>query len=243
MVSYQFAVNAILFASSVAQTTTAASSGPRVWKWRNYGHAAPVSPIEQSVTIHVPPDTDIWRPAADRDNFTAPFLYTAVPSAEFCSVQVTVTAPWRTLYDQGGLVIAYPPSRRKDGAAARFIKAGVEFTDGAPALGVVGTDVLSDWSLSPIVERQAGDDDDAKVTVLIERQGTDAWVYVLESRGKTRRQLRQITWAFNKDDSQGLAKEIFVGIYGAKPTRESPPSDPFTKIPVTFSDFRLKLKK
>lgn len=171
------------------------------------------------------------------DNFTAPFLYTTVPTANFVSVQVTVTAPWKTLYDQGGLVIAYPSKQPRE---ARFIKAGIEFTDGAAAIGVVATDILSDWSLSPIVERQNGN---AKVTILIERQDTDAWVYVLENNGKTRRQLRQVTWAFNKDDGQGLAREISVGIYGAKPTREPAPADPLTKIPVTFSNFELKVKK
>ncbi|KAJ6783001.1 hypothetical protein PWT90_08334 [Aphanocladium album] len=218
--------------AAVAEST----STSLVWRWRNYGHAKPVSPINENVTIQVSPDTDIWRPAKSKDNFTAPFLYTSVPTAKFLSVQVTVTAPWKTLYDQGGLVIAYPA---KDVHAARFIKAGIEFTDGEPALGVVATDILSDWSLSPILEKQPGN---ARVTILIERQGTDAWVYVLEKNGKKRRQLRQVTWAFNDDDAQGLAKEISVGIYGAKPTREGPPSDPFTKIPVSFSGFELKLE-
>ncbi|EGX95653.1 hypothetical protein CCM_00307 [Cordyceps militaris CM01] len=238
----QFVVSAALLASSGAAQTTPASSGggSRVWQWRNYGDAKPVSPLRQAVTMHVPPDTDIWRPAADRDNFTAPFLFTTVSASAFASVQVTVTAPWRTLYDQGGLVLAYPPSSGRAAAAAgaRSIKAGVEFTDGAPALGVVGTDILSDWSLSPIVDTAR-----ASVTVRIERQGTDAWVYVLENHGRTRRQLRQVTWAFNKDDGQGLASCIYVGIYGAKPTRESAPADPLTKLPVTFSDFQLNLRE
>lgn len=206
---------------------------PAIWRWRNYGSAKPVSPVHRDVTIEVPPDTDIWRPTKAKDNFTAPFLYTTVPTNKFRSVQVTVTGPWKTLYDQGGLVIAYPS---RHGKPARSIKAGIEFTEGSPALGVVGTDILSDWSLSPITEKYAGN---AKATILIERDGTDAWVYVLEGSGKTkkRRQLRQVTWAFNADDEQGLADEIYVGIYGAKPTRDQ--ADPRYKIPVSFSVFAL----
>ncbi|OAA62976.1 hypothetical protein ISF_04852 [Cordyceps fumosorosea ARSEF 2679] len=235
MVSCKLIVGAVLASSSVA--TTASSGSSLVWRWRNYANASPVSPVDQPVTIHVPPDTDIWRPAPDRNNFTAPFLYTTVPAASFLSARVTVAAPWRTLYDQGGLVLAFPS---REAFAARSIKAGIEFTDGAPALGVVGTDTLSDWSLSPLLERQTGGNQTATVT--IERQGTDAWVYVLEDGGRTRRQLRQVTWAFSRYDGRA-GQMVHVGIYGAKPTRESPPSDPLTKLPVSLFDFELVLKK
>lgn len=240
MVSLKVVLSAAwLSMATCAQTDDSDAQDHSIWHWRNYGSAKPYSPVHHDWTVQVPPDTDIWRPAKQKDNFTAPFLYTTVSTEKFQSVQVTVTAPWKTLYDQGGLVIAFPS---KEVNASRFIKAGIEFTDGAPALGVVGTDILSDWSLSPITEKQTGD---AKVTILIERDGTDAWVYVLEGSGKDqkRRSLRQVTWAFNSDDAQGLARNIQVGIYGAKPTRESPPKDPFTKIPVSFSGFQLKTKQ
>lgn len=46
-------------------------------------------------------------------------------------------------------------------------------------------------------------------------------MYVLENGGQTKRALRQVTWAFNEDDDQGLAREVEVSIYGAKPTEES----------------------
>ncbi|KAL7936071.1 hypothetical protein V8C35DRAFT_248636 [Trichoderma chlorosporum] len=205
------------------------------WHWLNYPGVKPVSPVGRSVTIQVPPDTDVWRPATAKNNFTAPYLYTTVPAAHFQSVQVTVTGPWKTLYDQGGLVVTLPNHHNPN--ATRFIKAGIEFNDGSPALGVVATDVLSDWSLSPITEKQTGN---AKATILVERNGTDAWVYVLENQGTTRRSLRQVTWAFNEDDDQGLAKEIEVGIYGAKPTEESGAGHSRDTIAVTFSGFALK---
>ncbi|KAK5990568.1 hypothetical protein PT974_08837 [Cladobotryum mycophilum] len=207
---------------------------PAVWQWRNNLISKPFSPVGRQVTVQTPPDTDIWRPARDKHNFTAPFLYTTLPTQKFKSVQVTVSAPWKTLYDQGGLVLSFPSLKNEN--ETRFIKAGIEFTDGAPALGVVGTDILSDWSLSPLLEKQTGN---AKATILIERDGTDAWVYVLEGPQKKRRSLRQVTWAFNKDDVQGVAPEIEVGIYGAKPTREPGAGHEKDGIVVSFTGFEL----
>lgn len=134
-------------------------------------------------------------------------------------------------------MLAFP--NRHNPNATRFIKAGIEFNDGAPALGTVATDILSDWSLSPITEKQTTAN--AEATILVERQDTDAWVYVLENGGQTRRALRQVTWAFNEDDDQGLAREVEVGIYGAKPTEESGAGHARDKIAVTFSEFALNL--
>ncbi|KAL7819706.1 hypothetical protein V8C26DRAFT_25402 [Trichoderma gracile] len=235
-------------------TPASSSSSPSSfkWHWLNNPGIKPISPIGRTVTIQVPPDTDIWRPALSKHNFTAPYLYTVVPASRFRSVQVTVAAPWKTLYDQGGLVVTFPSNNRHhhdDGNAnlTRFIKAGIEFNDGAPALGVVATDILSDWSLSPLITEQTQTQtaekkkEDAKATILVERDGTDAWVYVLEGQGRTRRALRQVTWAFNEDDAQGLAREIEVGIYGAKPTEEAGEGHARDGIAVTFSGFALKV--
>lgn len=48
------------------------------------------------------------------------------------------------LYDQAGLMLWNGPER--------WIKAGVEITDGVPHLGAVVTDGYSDWSLAPVPE-------------------------------------------------------------------------------------------
>ncbi|KAH8806121.1 hypothetical protein F5884DRAFT_469859 [Xylogone sp. PMI_703] len=201
------------------------------WHWKNNPHATAVSPIGHNITITTPPDTDIWRPAKTLDNFTAPYLYTTVATHKFQAVQVSVTAHWKTLYDQGGLVVVFPSHKVNE---SKWIKAGIEYNDGAPRLGVVGTDILSDWSLSPITEPFTGD---VLATISIERQGTDAWVYVLEQGGATKRALRQVTWAFN----EGVTDEIQVGIYSAKPTEESGAQHARDPIKVSFSDFSLQL--
>ncbi|MEM8849751.1 MAG: DUF1349 domain-containing protein [Pseudomonadota bacterium] len=59
------------------------------------------------------------------------------------SATVTFTGAYQTLYDQAGLMI------RVDGT--RWIKAGIEWTDGKAHLSVVVTDDLSDWSAIPVI--------------------------------------------------------------------------------------------
>ena len=58
------------------------------------------------------------------------------------AVEVAFTAAFEAQFDQAGLMI------RVD--AEHWIKAGVEFADGAPQLGAVVTDGSSDWSVGPV---------------------------------------------------------------------------------------------
>lgn len=60
------------------------------------------------------------------------------------AVEVAFIAAFEAQFDQAGLMI------RVD--AERWIKAGVEFADGAPQLGAVVTDGKSDWSVAPVPE-------------------------------------------------------------------------------------------
>lgn len=208
-------------------TALYASEAEASWKWMNSDSAAS-SPLDQDVIIQTPPDTDIWRPSLNKDNFTAPYLYTQVRTSDFQSVSVTVQANWKTLFDQGGIAITFP----QDDAPIPWIKAGIEYTDGAPYLGVVATEKLSDWSLSPV----SNPSNPNTATFEIVRDGTDAWVYVVEEN--SRRPLRQITWAFNENP----AKFMHVGIYAAKPTRETEPGHEFDTLAVTFKSFVLATK-
>ncbi|KAJ5112824.1 hypothetical protein N7532_000869 [Penicillium argentinense] len=219
----------VFFWTATFASTLHATSAESQWKWLNY-NASTISPIREVITIHAPPDTDIWRPSINNDNFTAPYLYTSIETSNFQSVNVTVQANWKTLYDQGGLVITFP--ERQEHTYLQWIKAGVEFTDGAPYLGVVGTDRLSDWSLSPMLQ----DSNTGNATIEIVRDGSDAWVYVIE--GTRRRSLRQVTWAFN----EGNSEHMHVGIYAAKPTRESGVGHEFDTLAVTFKLFSLETK-
>ncbi len=61
-------------------------------------------------------------------------------SGEFSAV-LSVEADYAVLYDQAGLMLRAGPER--------WIKFGIELTDGAPHLSVVVTDGVSDWSARP----------------------------------------------------------------------------------------------
>lgn len=58
------------------------------------------------------------------------------------AVEVSFIAAFEAQFDQAGLMI------RVD--AGRWIKAGVEFADGAPQVGAVVTAGKSDWSVAPV---------------------------------------------------------------------------------------------
>lgn len=82
--------------------------------------------------------TDFWRDTYYgfiRDNGHA---YLAEVAGDF-TISVDVSGDYRVLYDQAGLFI------RLD--ERRWIKAGIEYTDGTPHLSVVVTDQKSDWSM------------------------------------------------------------------------------------------------
>jgi uncharacterized protein len=87
-------------------------------------------------------ETDFWN-----NNFygfrhtNGHFLGTPV-TGDF-SLTVTVSAPYRTLYDQAGAMLRVDDDN--------WLKCGVEHTDGRPNFSVVVTrDDQSDWSVMPI---------------------------------------------------------------------------------------------
>lgn len=74
------------------------------------------------------------------------------------AVEVTFEGDFTELYDQAGLMVRVDPEN--------WVKAGIEYTDGAPHLGAVVTREFSDWSQSPVPE-WAG----KPVTVRVSREG------------------------------------------------------------------------
>jgi len=83
--------------------------------------------------------TDFWRETYygfTRDS--GHFL--AFPTADSFTAQIRVQGEFRTLYDQAGLMVRLDESR--------WVKTGVEFTDGEAFLSTVVTDGKSDWSVS-----------------------------------------------------------------------------------------------
>ncbi|KAF2863914.1 hypothetical protein K470DRAFT_210107 [Piedraia hortae CBS 480.64] len=187
-------------------------------------HAAngATSPSEDPFTLTAYPKTDVWRPSDDSDVFNAPYVFAKLDPNKFTNMSVTVSADWKTLYDQGGLILAYGEQNPR-----QWIKAGIEFFEGHPMIGVVGTDRYSDWSLTPNPGK-----DHNKATLEFVREGTELWIYLVGENQK-RQAVREVRWAFISPKSP-----LEVGCYAAKPT---PDSDNATAgVKVTFEGFLLK---
>ncbi|QIW95071.1 hypothetical protein AMS68_000589 [Peltaster fructicola] len=186
------------------------------------------SDLTKKFSITAPPGCDIWRPSSERNVFDAPAIITKIKASSFQSIEVTVSARWKTLYDQGGILLVFPGGLDiKPGDSRSWIKAGIENEQGTAKLGVVGTHKFSDWSLSPTL------DDSGKTTIKFVRKGTVLWVYTVHD-GKDIG-LREVTWAFL--EGRGDDAEIWVGVYAAKPTPDSDNAD--GKLVVNFEDLKL----
>lgn len=147
----------------------------------------------ESITLHAPPVTDLWRkpsvPFVESDN--APSLVTSTTLHSFHAAEVTISANWGRLYDQGGLVLMLPASSPDQKAS--WVKTGIEIYNGNPNLGTVATPRLStsDWSLIPLTE--------TSVRVRVERGVVGGklepglWVYLLKGDGE-KLAVREVTW-------------------------------------------------
>lgn len=189
------------------------------------GEKSPAS-ISSYFKIHTPPNTDIWRPSLTEDNFNAPFIYTSLKSSAFRSISVMVSADWKTLYDQGGLLILWPAAKKEE---SRWIKFGIEYFTGKPLLGVVGCDRFSDWSVCPLPIATA-----THAILEAVRVDTTLWIYLVFN--EERRPLREIKWAFLEDREHDA--EMWVGPYAAKPTPEK--DDAEAGLEVIFRDLKLE---
>ncbi|UWX98441.1 DUF1349 domain-containing protein [Arthrobacter zhaoxinii] len=118
-----------------------------------------------SLTLETADGTDFWRKTHYgfiRD--TGHFLSTEV-AGDFTAT-VTLAGDFTALYDQAGLMFRIDERT--------WLKAGVEYSDGALQLSTVITNGTSDWSLCPL-----GADQD-EITLRLSRQGTAVHVQYLE---------------------------------------------------------------
>jgi uncharacterized protein len=105
------------------------------------------SALDDSLQIVTDEATDFWRETHygfSRDS--GHFL--AFPTAEAFTAELRVEGDFQALYDQAGIMV------RID--AQRWVKAGIEFSDGRAMLASVLTDGQSDWATAPY-EHDAGD--------------------------------------------------------------------------------------
>ncbi|MBY4610987.1 DUF1349 domain-containing protein [Rhizobium sp. 9T] len=106
-------------------------------KWLNEPESWQVDAT--GLTLTTGEKTDFWRETYygfTRDS--GHFL--AFPTADSFTAQIRVQGEFRTLYDQAGLMVRLDENR--------WVKTGVEFTDGEALLSTVVTNSKSDWSVS-----------------------------------------------------------------------------------------------
>ena len=195
------------------------------WEIINEGGNSVPQDTTKAFKITAPPNTDVWRPNPSKDTFTAPFAYTTIRTSQFKRVSVTVSASWKTQYDQGGLMIVFP----QESQPSKWMKTGIEYFNGKPSLSVVGCDRFSDWSLSPM---PSGGN---KATFEAVRDGETLWIYSVN--GDDRWPLREIKWAFIEDRVSDA--EMWIGVCAAKPTSDK--DDAQAGVEVTFQDLQIDL--
>jgi len=94
-----------------------------------------------SLDVTAAPGSDFWRKTYygfERDSGHALLVDLLVGQ----SIEVDFHADFEALYDQAGLMLRANESR--------WIKTGVEVSDGMAQLGAVVTDRVSDWSCAPV---------------------------------------------------------------------------------------------
>ena len=170
-------------------------------RWKNGG---------ESMILETAAATDFWRETHYgfiRDS--GHFLYREV-DGDF-DATVTVFGDFTSLYDQAGLMIWFDERT--------WLKAGIEYSDGARQLSTVITNGTSDWSLSPL---GAGHDE---VTLKLTRQANAIHVQYLERQGLVG-QWTSLRLGHLKMD--GLCQ---VGVMACSPERGD--------LPVGFTDFSI----
>jgi regulation of enolase protein 1 (concanavalin A-like superfamily) len=205
-----------------------------------YANCSPASPsespaISSTFTLIASAPTDIWRKPPDLDVFTAPIVYQSLPVSSFLRARVTVSGAWKTLYDQGGLLIVLPPKKSSPSPQQkRWVKTGIEFYHGRPFMSVVAADEWADWSLVPLSEVNALQE---RVTVEIERDreadgtlGSVLRVLMVEENG-TQTPVREVTWAFHGVEEE---EEMWIGVFAAKPTKSE-----LEELLVKFEGFEI----
>ena len=103
------------------------------------------------------------------------------PFPQDSAMEVEFTAAFSQQFDQAGIFIRV--------GGEHWIKAGVEFADGAAQLGAVVTDRVSDWSLAPVPEWNGG-----RIRMRVSRSG-DALTIRAASEGNELQLVRVVPFA------------------------------------------------
>ena len=109
--------------------------------WLNEPEA--VTEVDGKLKITAKANSDFWRTTSyGFINNSGHALLNEFPQDS--AVEISWVLDYREQFDQAGLFVWSDEEH--------WIKAGVEFADGAPQLGAVVTNKFSDWSVSPVPE-------------------------------------------------------------------------------------------
>lgn len=125
-------------------STVPPSDEPVAWsegEWTTPPHA--VTEREGMLLVTAVEGSDAWRLTSyGFVHDTEHALIAAMPDGS--AMEVEFDATFEAQFDQAGLFVRVDETR--------WVKAGVEFSDGDLQLGAVVTDGMSDWSLAPVPE-------------------------------------------------------------------------------------------
>jgi regulation of enolase protein 1 (concanavalin A-like superfamily) len=185
-----------------------------------------------TITIDAAPGTDLWRKPPSTVSTNAPAYVASRPISTFRRAQVTVSAQWDRLYDQGGLVFLLPGADKGPIAFDAWVKTGIEVFDGEPKVGTVATPSggYSDWSL---FQPPSGTTSITVEAVRKDIGGPGLYVYLVEGEKKT--MIREVTWVFVQDE--GL---LSVGVYAARPTKADGETDQGEALTVHFEGLEIE---
>ena len=116
----------------------------QVFQWIN--EPATWSEEDGSLSVVTDEETDFWRETWYGFERFSGHIYATEAAGDF-TFQVRVRADFSTLYDQAGIMLMQD--------ARHWLKAGIEYNDGAPAIGSVLTLGTSDWATGIFPDRKS----------------------------------------------------------------------------------------
>jgi regulation of enolase protein 1 (concanavalin A-like superfamily) len=178
-------------------------------------------------------------------SFNAPIIYKRLPLTAFSRARTTVSAEFKTLYDQGGLVLVINPEAGP--GKSQWVKTGIEWYQGKAFVSTVCCDKFADWSLSssgiktttstpPNSSSSAGKETSVTLEIEKDPKGGALWIYVVD--GKERLPVREVTWVLDVD----AETECWIGVYAATPIMEGRAKGDAGGLVVGFEGWVLETK-
>ncbi|MFD1938126.1 DUF1349 domain-containing protein [Nonomuraea mangrovi] len=127
--------------------------GSSDWQWINPPREWTA---DDGLSLVCDPGTDLWRKTHYGYTYDTAHLFGRIVSGDF-ALTVTFTGDYAEQYDQAGAVLRIDEEN--------WVKAGVEYVDGAFHLSTVVTREVSDWSVLPLPQTSGS------VTFALERKG------------------------------------------------------------------------